>query len=267
MPIKDFLETYGLYQKYETDVTEFLNQFKKPTIHMYCDECRSEQTFIMANHYPVNNSSPTDRCSSAGKLVYLDYLCAGCEKFHMAFLIKISNNRDYLMKTGQYPEIDISIDKSIEIALGQHSKLFRKGLVCETQGYGIGAYAYYRRILESIIDNLLDDIYELIDNEDKEKYKGALEQTKQTKQTSEKISLVKDLLPMSLRPDGLNPLGTLYEILSEGIHSKPDDECITIAKEIKLILVHLIKQTSISRKEKKEFTASMRKLLSKKQKN
>ena len=262
MPIKEFLEGYSLYQKYKIDVPAYLNRFEKPTIHMYCGECESEQTFAMDNDY-CNRSY---MINSAGKVLNLDYLCAGCENFNRGFLIKISDNLDYLMKAGQYPEIDISVDKSVENVLGRHSKLFRKGLVCEAQGYGIGAYAYYRRIVESIIDNLLGDISELIDTEDKEKYMDVLEQTKQTRQTSEKISLVKDLLPLSLRPGGLNPLGTLYEILSEGIHNKPDDECIGIAKEINLILVYLIKQTSINTKEKKEFTESMKKLLDKKQK-
>lgn len=69
-----------------------------------------------------------------------------------------------------------------------------------------------------------------------------------------------------MRSDGLNPLGALYEILSEGIHNKSDNECIDIAKEINLILVHLIKQTLISKKEKKEFTEGMKKLLDKRPK-
>ena len=263
MPIKEFLEDYSLYQKYRTTVPEHLNDFKKPTIHMYCDECKSEQTFIMEGNY---FDDYINLHCSAGTLLYLDYLCAGCEKYYRYFLVKVSNDLDNLMKAGQYPEIDISIDKNVEIALGPHSKLLRKGLVCETQGYGIGAYAYYRRIVESIIDELLDDIYELIDSEGKEEYKSALEKTKRTKQTSEKISLVKDLLPSSLRSGGLNPLGALYEILSEGIHNKSDNECIDIAKEINLILVHLIKQTLISKNEKKEFSEGMKKLLDKKPK-
>jgi DNA-binding transcriptional ArsR family regulator len=130
------------------------------------------------------------------------------------------------MKVGQYPAWDISIDKSISSVLGKYKELFKKGLICESQGYGIGAYAYYRRIVELSIDELLDDICELVDESGRDKYKIALRKTKETSVASEKIELVKDLLPASLRPAGMNPLGLLYGFLREGIHDKSDEECI-----------------------------------------
>jgi hypothetical protein len=80
---------------------------------------------------------------------------------------------------------------SLEKTLGKHSKTFRKGLICESQGYGVGAFAYYRRITEEIIDELLASIADLIEVDNKEQYLEALEKTKQTRVTQEKI----DLLP------------------------------------------------------------------------
>ena len=49
-----------------------------------------------------------------------------------------------------------------------------KGLVSESQGYGIGAFAYYRRIVEEIIDEMLKQIGDLISGVDKERYAAAL---------------------------------------------------------------------------------------------
>lgn len=62
--------------------------------------------------------------------------------------------------------------------LGEREETFKKGLTCESQGYGIGAYAYYRRIVEEVIDELLDGIADLMSGEDKEKYMEALEEKK-----------------------------------------------------------------------------------------
>ena len=36
---------------------------------------------------------------------------------------------------------------------------------------------------------------------------------------SEKIKVANTALPSHLKPDGLNPLGKLYQALSEGVHT------------------------------------------------
>jgi hypothetical protein len=82
---------------------------------------------------------------------------------------------DYVMKVGQAPSWDITPDRALEKMLGTRSDYYRKALVCESQSYGIGAFAYYRRIVEEIIDALLLDITDLVENdEQKEKYQQAL---------------------------------------------------------------------------------------------
>ena len=64
-------------------------------------------------------------------------------------------------------------------------------------------------------------------------YLEALERTKKTTVTQEKIDLVKDLLPPILRPDGMNPLSTLHSTLSEGLHQESDERCIELAAEVR----------------------------------
>jgi hypothetical protein len=194
----------------------------------------------------------------------LKYQCQSCRSFIREFSIYISPKLDYIYKYGQYPEWEIKMDKGLEKTLGKHSANFRKGLVCESQGYGIGAFAYYRRITEEIIDELLESITDLIDEENKDKYLSALEETKKTRVTQEKINLVKDLIPSILKPNGMNPLGILHSELSKGIHSEPDDICLENANHIKNILTFLINQIIKSKESAKDFTDSMKSLLTKK---
>lgn len=156
------------------------------------------------------------------------------------------------------------MDKNLEKTLGKHARTFRKGLVCESQGYGIGAFAYFRRITEELIDELLDSITDLIDSEFKEKYTVALAATKKTRVTQEKIELVKDLLPSILRPNGMNPLGVLHSELSEGIHANTDEACLENANHIKSILIFLVNQIIASKEASKQFTSGMKALLEKK---
>jgi hypothetical protein len=263
MPDKDFLENYNLYQKFESEIPERVNDFDKtfgkPPIHMICDICKSEQTFSMNTDYKKASGSDL----SSGSIFLLDYLCVGCSKFHRSFLVKVSDKRDYFMKVGQNPAIDISIDKSLSKVLGKHEELYRKGLINERQGYGIGAYAYYRRIVESTIDELLNDIYDFVESTRKDEYRYSLEKVKKTTVASEKISFVKDLLPDKLRPDGMNPLGILYASLSGGIHDKSDEDCLEISENIRKTLVYLLEQVIRSKQESKEFAESMRRILEK----
>ena len=216
MPNKQFLEEHPLYKKFKFDKGKiYFHMLDQPAIHMKCETCKSDQTFNMVNHYEDDQKSTLSvgvPCNDT--IVRLDYECQSCKRFHRYFLIYFSSNLDYICKTGQYPAWEISIDKNLEKMLGEHAPIFKKGLVCESQGYGIGAFSYYRRITEEIIDQLLDSIGELIDKSEKEKYNEALQKTKSTRVAQEKIDLVKDLLPKSLRPDNMNPLGVLHIIRS-----------------------------------------------------
>lgn len=262
MPNKEFLEDYSLFRKLSCDVPQTMDKLAKPAINMYCLECKSIQTFNLSNHYNelYNYSNP----SCADKNIRAEYTCQSCRSFQREFYIYISPNLKYIYKTGQYPEWEIKMDKNLEATLGKHSKTFRKGLVCESQGYGIGAFAYYRRITEEIIDELLDSITSLIDVSNQEKYKAALEQTKKTRVAQEKIELVKDLLPDILKPDGINPLGILHSELSEGLHANTDEACLENASHVKDILTFLINQIIQSKMAAQQFTSSMKSILEKK---
>ncbi|MCP9750171.1 hypothetical protein [Ferruginibacter sp. HRS2-29] len=262
MPYKDFLEDFPLFKKYKAKFWDALNNYPKPAINMNCQSCKSLQTFSMTNEF--FDLKEYINYPAAGCKVRLEYLCQSCRNFTREFFIYISSNLDYIYKIGQYPEWEIKIDKNLELTLGKHLSVFKKGLVCESQGYGIGAFAYYRRITENIIDELLDSISELIETGDREKYKAALILTKKTRVTQEKIDLVKDLLPTVLRPNGMNPLGVLHSELSEGIHSETDENCLEVAGHVREILTFLCTQIILSKQTAKNFTNSMQALLNKK---
>jgi hypothetical protein len=199
-----------------------------------------------------------------GEILRLVYQCAHCDKFKRYFFVKVSDDRKYLTKVGQYPPWDISSNKNIEQLLDGHADYYKRGLICESQGYGIAAFAYYRRIIEEIISGLLDEIPDLLFGEEKNKYLEALEQTKKTIVAENKIALVKDLLPPILRPQGMNPLSTLHSVLSEGIHSRSEEECLNSAGIMREVLIFFVNQVVASKESSKSFTDGMKKLLDKK---
>ncbi len=283
MANKKFLEEYPLYRKFNPGWESFYpayehthirnNQLPKPAIHMPCDVCGSDQTFNMSNEYHEEYQPGSVNNSIHGEVKEIRYLCSACGQGEYVFLVHFGykdkgddkETEVYLEKVGQIPAWNISMDKRLESLLGEeHSTYYKKGLVSESQGYGIGAFAYFRRITEEIIDGLLDSIADLLQGDDKSKYEEALAQTKQTTVTQEKIDLVKDLLPQSLRPDGMNPLSELHSALSEGLHASSEEECLEYAEAVRDILVYLVNQVQRQKEDAAKFTSGMRKLLDKK---
>ena len=289
MPDSKFLETYPLYRKFKMKIPEQRHySIPKPPIHMDCKNCRDIRTFKMVGEYYEEISFVTahlekekvksgdfervqklekkieNALDSRGAIVKVEYNCAACEKFKRTFILKFSENLDYVVKVGQHPPWDISISKNLEEILDKYSDTYKKGLVCESQGYGIGAYAYYRRIVEEIIDELLNSIEELIEKEDeKDKYKRGLEEVRKTTVAQSKIELVKDLLPSILTTSDMNPLAILHSKLSEGLHARTDEECLEIAEAIREALEFLINRVIENKKSAYKFTESMKKLLDK----
>ncbi len=262
MPNRKFLEEYPLYRKFKLKLPELLRDLPQVAINMRCENEDSNETFTMLRGY-LNPSLGNDQlCVGATRQV--EYFCQSCGKYTRNFMLEFGNDNDghYVMKVGQAPPWDITPDNALEKMLGTRSDYYRKALVCESQSYGIGAFAYYRRIVEEIIDNLLMEITDLVENdEQREKYQQALEQTKKTKIAQDKIAIVKELLPDSLRPGGMNPLSVLHEVLSEGLHGQTDNRCMQLSSDVRGVLEFLVNQTAATKVAKTTFTESMKRLL------
>jgi hypothetical protein len=263
MPDRELLEAFPLFRKKGVVKSYDMGQIRKPTIKRHCPECTSEQTFTMINNYwdIVGQTSGMEVHKRPYRLVYR---CVGCQDFEVYFIVMFVEDGAAAMKIGQFPPWDVSGDAAVEKLLGDHKQYLRQALISESQGYGIGAFAYYRRIVEEIIDELLSEIADLIADDERTHYLEVLEQAAKTRITAEKIELVKDLLPPILRPDGMNPLKTLHETLSEGLHAETDDRCLELSMEVRAILIFLATQVAITKGAAKSFTASMRTLLDKK---
>ena len=268
----EFLEETPLYTKCSVELPDKLEEINL-SINKFCPECKEKRTFILGNKYipqidyfSLVNITRTLRTIEPNCTVFLYYVCGSCRKFNRSFSFFVGENKEYIQKIGQYPAFDITIEKHLREMLGEYTDFYQRGLICEYNSYGIGAFVYYRRIIEEIIGNLLNSIPELMTGEEKQKYEEALEKVKNTKQTQEKIKLIKDLLPSILMPEGFNPFKTIYDMLSKGIHSKTDEECLDYSRAIRKSLIFLVEIILRTKKQKKEFTESMKKLLEKSRK-
>ncbi len=180
-----------------------------------------------------------------------------------SFLVHIGAKYESIEKVGQYPRPNITISKLLERGLGQQLDVFRKGRLSEQNGFGIGAFAYYRRVVEELVIVLLDQLEELCVESEKASYHAALEKARKELTADKRLSLVKDFIPAHLRPNGLNPISVLYDSLSQGIHARSDEDCMSHAELIRLNLTQLIEEIERYRDTQKAFTERTQKLLDK----
>ncbi len=280
MSFSRFLETYPLYRTFK-----LLSAFESrasireeaPAIHTSCVVCRAERTFSYARGSRLLDGAKLDAAPGSGwvgpkplghqlcnVITFVNYTCNYCNKCERVYFVKFDEDGCGVMKVGQFPPWDISVPKNLSDRFPNHLETFKKGLISESQGFGIGAFGYYRRIVELTIDELLASVSDLLRGDEKDRYGDALEKAKQTIVAQDKIDLVKDLLPSSLRPAGMNPLSILHSTLSRGLHSLSDEECLASAEAVRVALVSLVNEIASQGDAQIQMTDAMRKLLDKK---
>ena len=149
--------------------------------------------------------------------------------------------------------------------LGPDRETFLKGRRCENQGLGIGAFAYYRRVVENQKNRILDEIIKVSKkiNAPQEAI-NILEQAKLEIQFSKSLTLVKDSIPQILLINGSNPLTLLHSALSEGLHDKTDEHCLEIASSVRIILAELSDRLSQALKDEAELNLAVTRLMNSK---
>ncbi len=205
-----------------------------------------------------------------GSPVMFSYRCRNCGAARLYVTLAVSCPTRSLPgrpvavaieKVGQSPRMELKAPKRLEQSLGGHAGLYRKAITCRHQGYGIGAVAYLRRIVEETTDTLLDLVRDVLASEPgREAEITRLEEAKRGKVFDEKVKAAGEALPAHLRPGGVNPFGTLHDLLSSGIHRLSEEEALMIADATIASLEYLFTQLELHVRERKTFVERMKEL-------
>lgn len=161
----------------------------------------------------------------------------------------IENTDIFIQKVGAFPQIKIVPDKIVTKYFKRDTNIFYyKGLNALNQNFGIGAFAYFRRIIEKELINIINDIKSLPDS-----HSAEIENLLIKHNENPKISTIYDNifehLPNSLKVLGDNPIKLLYNQTSEGLHSLTEEECLEKANSILQLLNFVIKKINEERSE------------------
>jgi hypothetical protein len=217
----------------------------------YCSNSKCEQDTQW------ENGSTEVYFSSPGLVRYAMYTCRNCgeNEAHYSFIWQEQKTGTIFLKVGQYPPLTIEPSPELAKALGtEDTLLYKKALIDANYNHGLGAVAYFRRVLENKVNLILDLIAESLGNEQTETENlKHLEEVKNGRHIDKKIEFASKILPAHLKPGGHNPLDKLYAVASAGLHGESDDECVTIFNDARFVFEYLFKNLSVSNEEAREY--------------
>jgi hypothetical protein len=143
---------------------------------------------------------------------------------------------------------------------GKDREIFLKGRRCENQGLCIGAFVYYRRVVENHKDQILDEIIKVA-NKFAPELVPTFEAAKTQHQFLSAMETVKDAMPQALLINGHNPLTLLHSALSEGLHAQTDEECLELAHAVRIVLADLAERIGQALKDEAELNTAISRLM------
>ncbi|MCW8037939.1 hypothetical protein [Acinetobacter entericus] len=263
-----FIVNRELYaeKEYFFESKDILNIIYISQVQDFCKICDNQKPFINKNSKTENNRHyqgwPTVTIIEyeQSKFKFIQFQCVTCEEETRNYMLlqSINDNKISFLKFGEFPRNDLKQNKQLSKFYKKDQDLYRKASTCLAHGFGVGAFAYMRRIVENNILNLLELIADGYDAD--ESVITALNELKKESPMSDKIEIANNALPSSLKPSGINPLKTIYKVLSEGVHKLSDEECLNKAKQIDQCMLFITSELANHKKNVEMLKGNLSKL-------
>ena len=233
---QDFCLSVPIYETFRFDNEKsnpfFAIEHFKNSLDIYCPECGRHSVFTL-----MQEAKYSDRSHFNNYIFSLWFSCSR-DIAHKAIFVFLAH-KGTLQKIGQTPSLaDISIPdlRKYRPVLGDDRfRELARGIGLVSHGVGVGAFVYLRRIFEWLIESAHSDAI---------KDTGWSEENYVRSRMDEKISLLKDHLPEFLVQNR-----GLYGILSVGVHTLTEEECLAAFPAVRLA-IELILDDSLEKHER-----------------
>ena len=277
--IKEFLENAPLY---------VWKEFRKPKINRvslwikeiesFCETCGQSRPFqdlrsrgtaagMAAAWARFSDTIPPDSRSRSGSigsadlylktgLSHFEFTCVSCGRSKREYHVEQTVNEEtiQLQKYGERPRKRLARDPVLQRFLNDDLDNYEKAVDCLSNGYGVAAFVYFRRVVENNINGLLDLVQEDAQSSGADpEVVAALAELRGNPPMRKKIRIANRALPEHLKLDGQNPLAKLYQVLSEGVHRLPEEECLNKAKATSECLAYLVSELASRKKNRTRF--------------
>lgn len=194
------------------------------------------------------------------------YVCRHCRRQIKWFALcaRLDGQAVTVMKIGEYPPFGAPLPGQVLTLVGSDEELFKRGYRSETEGQGMGAYVYYRRVVDNQRARIFEEV--ILAAKAVNAPQQQIKELETAKVENRAIRDVKEAVPDSLLIGGQNPLTLLYKTLSEGIHDYSDTECLVLERDIRTVLTELAERIAAVTQNKEEVNSAVKRLLNRKQK-
>lgn len=232
--------------------------YSPPPIELHCDHpsCGRKMLFDSEDHVYLSVRGDS--------LHFFHYRCRNCKESRKFFALLFHFEPPHVeqaTKLGELPAFGPQFPPKLITLAGPSKDLLIKARRCESQGLGVGAFAYYRRVVDDRWKELLERITEVAEKTGASAESVATLRRAAGEQSFERaVSLVKSAIPPSLLIGADNPITLLYSTLSDGLHDGDDEECLRRATAVRTVLVALSDRLEIALREENELRAAVGKL-------
>jgi hypothetical protein len=264
---REFLERVPPGTKVFVSDLEFVSQqlqnsLRTPDIELHCINCAGTRFFAYLG-------SPTYIGKREPLSLFLSYHCRNCrstlKRYAASYAFDKGADKWTGFKYGEDPAFGPPTPARAITLIGPDRDQFLKGRRCENQGLGVGAFVYYRRVVENQKKRIFEEIIRV------SRHLGAeeallkeLEAAQNEVQFTRAVETVKHALPQSLQINGYNPLTLLHSALSEGVHDLSDEQCLEMASSVRVVLIEFAERVAQAMKDEAELNEAINRLANKK---
>lgn len=260
-----------------------------PRIQLHCPECDGVRWFGPISHL---GQTVGECLLDFPWFGIASYRCQNCNKSHKTFALGCTPPPKYhawksqsgnrlevharphdaakedlslrIWKIGEWPQYGQKPPARVERLLQKDRKLFLLGYRAEQEGFGLGAAAYYRRVVERQKDRIFDrmiKVASVLPGHDD--LVAELTEAKGQTQFANAIASIKSAIPEILRINGHSPLQLLHQAISADLHDGTDEEFLANATDFRLVLVDLVERMDLAIRDDGELKAAVHRLTSK----
>lgn len=236
---------------------------KRPEIRLYCrnESCGGNRFFRWVQ------SEREDLVENSHTYFYVTYLCSNCQNTRKDYSLaakvyEFGEPQGECYKFGEYPPFGPHVPSKLIELIRPDRDLFLQGLRCENQGFGIGAFAYYRRVVENQKNRILKRILKVAKKigttpDTIDKLNAAIKEA----QFKTALGMTKDVIPEKLFINDQNPILALHHALSVGVHRFSDEQCQALARDVRILLADLSERMAFILKDDAEVGRALSSLM------